>query len=78
MAFWVKKYQLSNFMEILPVLDFQGVDFKSDLCFQKFQAQIPKFEHFGPTSINFLILTKFSLYAFLKVLIELTLAFCGS
>ena len=37
---------------------------------------MPKFGHFGPKSINFLILTKFCLYPILKVLISnLTLLF---
>ena len=31
---------------------FAGADFKSDICFQKFLAQIPKFKNFGPKSIK--------------------------
>ena len=78
-AFWVKKYQLSNLNEILHVLDFEGADFKSDICFRKFRAQIPNFEHFGTKSINFLVLTKFSLCTISKVLISnLTFALCSS
>ena len=78
-AFCVKKYQLSNLNEILHVLDFEGADFKSDICFRKFRAQIPNFEHFGTKSINFLILTKFSLCTISKVLISnLTFALCSS
>ena len=78
-AFWVKKYKRFNLKEIMPAFDFEGSDIKSDICFQKLRAQIPKFEHFGPKRINFLILTKFSLYAISKVLISnLIFAFCGS
>ena len=52
---------------------FEGADFKSDIYFQRFRDQIPKFEHFGPKSINF------CLYATSKVLIwNLRFAFCGS
>ena len=76
-AFWVKKYQLYNLNEILPILYFEGADFKSDICFRKFHAQIPKFENFESKSITFLILTKFYLYNISKVLISnLTFAFC--
>ena len=49
---------------------FAGADFKSDICFQKFLAQIPKFKNFGPKSINLLILTKVCLFATSKVLIS--------
>ena len=65
-----------SFNKILPVPYFEGADFKSDICFQKFLAQIPKFKNFGPKAITFLILMKFCLYAISKVLISnLTLVF---
>ena len=55
---------------------FQAADFKSDIGFRKFLAQIPKFGHFGLKSINFLILMKFCMYTISNVLIaNLTLAF---
>ena len=55
---------------------FEGVDFKSDIRFQKFWAEIPKFGHVGPKGINLLILTKFCKYPILKVLIlNLTFVF---
>ena len=38
---------------------FEGTDFKSDIRFPKFSAQIYKFRHFGPKCIKFLILNKF-------------------
>ena len=58
------KYQLFNLNEIFPV---------SVSNFRRFRDQIPKFEHFGPKSINF------CLYAISKVLIwNLRFAFCGS
>ena len=41
---------------------YEGADFRSDICFEKFWAQTSKFRLFGPKSINFLILTKFCLY----------------
>ena len=44
----------------MPVPNFGGADFKSDICFQKILIKIPKFEYFGPKSIGFLILTRFS------------------
>ena len=66
-AFWVKKYQLSNLNKILSVLNFEGADFKSDICYRKFWAQIPKFQHFRPKSIDFLILTKFATTSLLVV-----------
>ena len=63
----------------MPVRNFKGADFKSDNFFRKFWAQTTKFEHFGPKSVNFLILTKFCLYAIPKVLVSnLPFAFCGS
>ena len=40
------------------------------LLFFKFWAQMPKFEHFWPKSINLLILTKFPMYPISKVLIS--------
>ena len=40
------------------MLDFEGTDFKSGICFRKFWAQILKFEHFGPKGSNFLVLKK--------------------
>ena len=42
----------------MSVSYFEGTDFRSDIRFRKFRAQIPKFGRFGPNSINFLILTK--------------------
>ena len=57
---WPKTYQLSNLNEILPVPYFEGADFKSDICFRKFRAQIPRLGHFGQKSINFLIITNFA------------------
>ena len=76
-VFWVKKYQLSHLNKTLPVSYFEGADFKSDICFRKLRTQIPKFEHCGPKSIKFLILTKFCLNAILDVLIsKLTFTFC--
>ena len=41
---------------------YEGADFKSDICFEKFWAQTSKFRLFGPKGINFLILTKFCMY----------------
>ena len=41
-AFWFKKYQLSNFNEVLSVSYIESADFKSDICFRKFRAQIPR------------------------------------
>ena len=65
-----------SFNKILPVTYFEGADFKSDICFQKFLAQIPKYKNFGPKTITLLILMKFCLYAISKVLISnLTLVF---
>ena len=43
----------------MPVPYFEGADFKPDIGFQKFWAQIPKFGHFESKSINFLFLAKF-------------------
>ena len=59
LAFQFKNYQLSNLNEILPLPYSKGADFKSNICFRKVQGQIPKFEHFGPKRIHFLILMKF-------------------
>ena len=50
----------------MHVLYFECAGFKSDIGFSKFRAQIPQFEHFVQKSINFLILTKFPLYAISK------------
>ena len=75
-AFWIKKYQLSNLNEILPVPYSEGANFKSSIGFWKFWAQMPKFWHFVPKSINFLILAKFRIYHISNVLISnLTLVF---
>ena len=53
---------------------FQDLDFKSEIAFWKFLAQIPKFRHFGPKSIDSLILSKFRMYPVSNVLIsDLTL-----
>ena len=77
-AFWVKNNQLSNLSKILLVAYFECANFKSDIGFEKFWAQIPKYGLFEPKSINFLILTKFCLYPISKVQISrLTFAFCG-
>ena len=74
-----QNYLLFNFSKISYVLYFECADFKSDICFRKFQVQILKFEYFGPKSINFQILTRFCLYAISKVLLSnMTFAFCGS
>ena len=56
LAFWAKKHYFFNLNKILHVPYFEGADFKSDICFQKFGAQIKTFGYFGPKSINFLIL----------------------
>ena len=40
-AFWVKNYQLSNFNEILSVSYIEGADFKSHICFRKFELKSP-------------------------------------
>ena len=85
MGILFKKYKLSNLNEILPVIYFEGADFKSNISFQKTsRAQMPKIEHLSQgTNLNSLlnspILAKFSLYATSNVLISnLTFAFCGS
>ena len=84
MGILFKKYKLSNLNEILPVIYFEGADFKSNIGFQKPWAQMPKIEHLSQgTNLNSLlnspILAKFSLYATSNVLISnLTFAFCGS
>ena len=36
----------------------EGANFRFDFCFWKFPAQIPKFTHFGPKSMNFVILNE--------------------
>ena len=46
----------------------EGVGFKSDICFPNFWAQIPKFGHFAPKRITFLVLTKFLMYLISKML----------
>ena len=45
---------------------FEGADFKSDIRFPKFSAQIYKFRHFGPKCIKFLILNKFCHYPYFE------------
>ena len=69
-VFWVKKYSPSNLNKMSLVPYFEGAGLKSDICFPKFWAQMPKPGHFGPKSINFLILMKFCLYPGSKVLIS--------
>ena len=70
-VFWIKNINflifksLTNFAYTL----FEDVNFKSDIVFQKFWAQMPKFGHFGSKSINILILTKFRMYPISNVLI---------
>ena len=49
--------------------DFRNLEFVIALFF-KFRAHMPKFEHFGPKSINFLILTNFCLNPILTMLIS--------
>ena len=57
--------------EILLVHYFEGPDFKSDIVFWKFRAQMPKFRHFRSNSINFLILSaKFYMYPISNLLIS--------
>ena len=74
--FWAKKYGRSNLNEILHVPYFECVDFTFVICFWKSRTQFPKFGHFEPKSINFLILTKVCLYPISEVLISnLTFAF---
>ena len=51
-----------------PIL--KDTDFKCNIDFQKFWVKIPKIGHFGPKSINFLILTKFCMYSISTVLIS--------
>ena len=41
---------------------FECTDFKVLICFWKFLVQRPKFGHFEPKNINFLVLTKFCMY----------------
>ena len=69
-AFWAKKYQIFELNEILHVPYFKDTDFKCNIDFQKFWVKIPKIGHFGPKSINFLILTKFCMYSISTVLIS--------
>ena len=42
------KVNNNNNNKILPLPYFEGSDFKSDICFQKFSDQIPKSAHFWP------------------------------
>ena len=51
-----------------PIL--KDTDFNCNIDFQKFWVKIPKIGHFGPKSINFLILTKFCMYSISTVLIS--------
>ena len=46
-----------------------SMEFPTSFRYFKFRVQTPKFGHFGPKSIDFLILTKFCMYPVLKVLI---------
>ena len=66
---WAKKYQLSNLNKILLAPYFEGSDFKSGIGFQKVLAQLSRSRHFRPKRTNFLILTKFCINSFSKVLI---------
>ena len=66
---WAKRYQFSNLNQILLVPYFENADFKSDICFRKFQDQILKFGRFGPKSI---ILKKiFYIYPYSTVVISI-------
>ena len=66
---WAKRYQFSNLNQILLVPYFENADFKSDICFRKFQDQILKFGLFGPKSI---ILKKiFYIYPYSTVVISI-------
>lgn len=66
---WAKRYQFSNLNQILLVRYFENTDFKSDICFRKFQDQILKFGRFGPKSI---ILKKtFYIYPYSTVVISI-------
>ena len=56
--------------QTLHVPYFEHIDFKCLICFWELWAQIPKFGHFRPKSMKFLILTKFCLYSISKVLIS--------
>ena len=49
----------------------KGADFKSDILFGTFWAQIPIFVHFGWKSINSLILTKL-LYIYFNLMVEIS------
>ena len=69
-VFWAKKFWLSHLNEILHVPYFECAYFKFVICLWKFRAQMPKFEHFGPKGINFLILTKFCVYPILNVMLS--------
>ena len=65
-TFWIKKHQLSNFNKNLPVLYFEGANFKSDICFQNFKLKSQNLSILDKNEI----LMKFWLYAILKVLIS--------
>ena len=69
-AFLAKIYSLYNLNETFHVPYFEGTDFKFEIGFQKFCGEIPKFAHFDPKNINFLILTKFCLNPISNVLIS--------
>ena len=49
---------------------FQDLDFKSEIGFWKFWAQITKYGYFASKSFNFLALTKFCPQSISKVLIS--------
>ena len=65
-----KSGEIWNFYEIFLKAYFEDADFKSDNSFRKFRTYVPKFRHFGPKSINFLILMKFRIFPILNVLIS--------
>ena len=67
-TFCIKKYYFSDFNKISSVPNFEGADFKSDIWFPNFWAQISKFGYFAPKCIIFLVLTKFLMYLISKVL----------
>ena len=56
--------------EISHVPYFESADFKTAICFWKFWAQIPKYDHFKAKSTNFLVFTKFCMCTFSKVVIS--------
>ena len=53
LGYFVPK-RIINLNDVLPVPGFEGDDFKSDICFRKFFAQIPRFGLFGQKNITFL------------------------